>query len=347
MEYVTMGGSGLKVSRISYGNMSASNMKKDPELDKILVKMAFDAGVNFFDTAQRYGFGLGEIYLGDSLRALGVPREDYVVSTKIFWGAHSETKNDQNVNGTNRKCILEGIEVSLKRLKMDYVDLLFCHRYDHTTPMEEVCWAMKIAIAQGKVLHWGTSEWPAIRIMEAMHVCDKINCPRPIAEQCEYNPFQRTKMELDYLPLFKEYGLGTTVWSPLAGGLLTGKYNDGIPPGSRFDDPSRARNYNKYFSPEKKAKSIASIEGLKKIADRCGLTVGQACLIWNISYSHISTCMIGASTPAQMEENLAAFTLRANLKKEDIQEITRIFDTAPETDMDYLTWQKLPNDRVD
>jgi len=259
MEYNRLGKSGLKVSKIGYGNFAAAD-KKDDALDAQLVKMAFEAGINFFDTAQGYGAGFGEISLGKALKALGVPREDYVVSTKIFWGAAPQFKNIQNVMGYNRKALIEGVNSSLKRLQMDYVDILHLHRFDCTTPTEELCQGIKTLISQGKILYWGTSEWPALRIMEAMHICDKIGCPRPIAEQCEYNLLARGKIENEYIPLFDEYGLGTNVWSPLAMGVLTGKYNDITPQDSRLGpsmtSPGLKVYFDAYLGGENRAKTV-------------------------------------------------------------------------------------------
>lgn len=235
MEYVTLGRSGLKVSRLSYGNwLNSDEDSKAQETADTLLKLAFDNGINFFDTAELYGSGKGERQLGISLKNLNVPRSDYVVSSKIFWGKFSENTNGHNNFGTSRKRLIEGLERSLKNLQLDYVDVLFCHRYDHETPTIEVVQTMKSIISSGKALYWGTSTWPAVRVMEAMLLCDIVGCPRPIAEQCQYSMLIREHVEKDYIALFDDYGLGTTIWSPLACGVLTGKYNDGIPEDSRF-----------------------------------------------------------------------------------------------------------------
>lgn len=236
MEYVTLGRSGIKVSRLSYGNWV--NSEEDSEAQKTaneLVKLAWDNGINFFDTAEAYSAGKGERQLGIALKALNVPRSDYVVTTKIFWGNHPDNTNAHNNVGTNRKRLIEGINRSLENLQLEYVDIVFCHRYDHETPTIEVVQTMKSIINSGKALYWGTSTWPAVRVMEAMLLCDIVGCPRPIAEQCQYSMLVRDTVEKEYATLFDDYGLGTTIWSPLASGILTGKYNEGIPKGSRFD----------------------------------------------------------------------------------------------------------------
>lgn len=215
MEYTRVGNSGLRVSRISYGNW-VNSKEANNKLAIDLVKCAWDHGVNCFDTAEMYDSGMGEKQLGNALKALKISRMDYVLMTKIYHGAHAENaKHNQNTFAcTNRKHLIEGLNRSLKRLQHDYVDVVYCHRYDPNTPIEEVCEAMKYIINSGKALYWGTSEWPAIRIMEAMHICKAIGCPKPIVEQCQYNMMVRQNMEVDYVPLIDEYGLGSCIWSP-------------------------------------------------------------------------------------------------------------------------------------
>lgn len=235
MQYVNLGRSGIKVSRFSYGNWV--NSEEDSEAQKTaneLVKLAYESGINYFDTAEAYSFGKGERQLGIALKELNVPRSDYVVSTKIFWGKFTNNTNGHNNVGTSRKRLVEGLNRSLENLQLEYVDVVFCHRYDHETPTIEVVQTMKSIIESGKALYWGTSTWPAVRVMEAMLLCDIVGCPRPIAEQCQYSMMVRNTIEKDYTALFDDYGLGTTIWSPLASGILTGKYNNGIPEDSRF-----------------------------------------------------------------------------------------------------------------
>jgi aryl-alcohol dehydrogenase-like predicted oxidoreductase len=247
MEYVSLGTSGLKVSRMGFGNWITSGGGVS-DLTNSMVKAAWDAGINFFDTAEAYDNGLGEIQMGNALKALGVPRQELVITTKLFHGCsmpgaggksgNVELKINQNQVGTSRKHLLEGMTRSLKNMQLDYVDIIYCHRYDINTRTEEVCHAMKLILNKGQALYWGTSEWPAQRLVEAMHICDRIGCPRPVVEQPQYNIVNRQKMEVEYNVLFDEYGLGTTIWSPLCSGILCGKYNDGsIPDSTRFDNP--------------------------------------------------------------------------------------------------------------
>lgn len=250
MEYRQLGPTGIKVSVISFGNWVNSNTQEAKQLTIDCVKKAWDLGINFFDTAELYGFGEAEVQFGEALRLLNVPRHHLVVSTKIYWGTASGVPNTR---GLSRKHVIEGAKNSLKRLGLDYVDIIFCHRPDYETPMEETCRAFDWLIRQGLTFYWGTSEWNAEDIAEAHMICDKYGLVKPVAEQPEYNLFIRDKMEFGYRHLFADNKLGTTVWSPLASGVLTGKYNNGIPEGSRFDKNENLKGiFAKYFSEEKK-----------------------------------------------------------------------------------------------
>lgn len=348
MEYTTLGDSGLKVSRFSYGNwVNCPEGEDSQEKANKLVKLAFDNGVNLFDTAEAYGFGEGERQMGAALRALNIPREDYVLTTKIFWGKQKENVNAKNVFGVSRKHLIEGVNRSLKLLQHDYVDILFCHRYDHTTPTKEVCETMKILIESGKVLYWGTSEWPAARIMEAIHICDKIGAPRPIAEQCEYNLYNRKKVEAEYAPLFDDYKLGTTVWSPLCSGILTGKYNNGIPEDCRFKKaPQYARIYDRYFADDKKEATIKALQAFEELAKSLGdFKSSQLALAWTLKSNDVSTTLLGASSEEQLSENLKALEVVPLITKEVEQKIEDIFKTAPEQERNYHNWTPLPGRR--
>lgn len=240
MEYVRLGKTGLKVSKFAYGNWITGHGSEEEHQTRAneLVKMAYEAGVNLFDTAEGYGKGQGEIQMGNALRALSIPRSDYVLTTKIFFGQFPQNGTAFNSNCTNRKHIVEGLNRSLLNLGFEYVDIVFCHRYDGDTPTLEVCQTMKDIISSGKAFYWATSEWPAVRIMEAILICDQIGAPRPIADQCIYNMVKRHRIEKDYPILFDDYEYGTTTWSPLHYGILTGKYNNGIPEGTRLADMS-------------------------------------------------------------------------------------------------------------
>lgn len=345
MEYVNLGNTGLKVSRFSYGNWVNCPEGAQEQANK-MVKLAFDAGINFFDTAEVYGAGEGERQMGIALKALGVPREDYVLTTKIFWGKQTGNTNTQNLIGTSRKHLIEGLDRSLKLLQHDYVDVVFCHRYDHTTPIVEVCQAMKTLVETGKALYWATSEWPAIRIMEAIHISDKIGGPRPIADQCQYNMLERTKVELDYAALFDDYKIGTTIWSPLASGILTGKYNNGIPAGSRFDTNKQyASILERWLGEKVKDANIKKLQALEAIATELGCKLSQLALAWTVANKDVSTCILGATSEEQLKENLAALPIKAKITPEIEKRIEEILQNAPTQEKNYLTWQQLPGRR--
>jgi voltage-dependent potassium channel beta subunit len=345
MEYVRLGKTGLKVSRFSYGNW-VNCTENAQELANKMVRLAFDSGINFFDTAEAYGEGEGERQMGIALKALGVPREDYVLTTKLFLGKTPANIITKNVVGTSRKHLIEGVNRSLKLLGHDHVDVLFCHRYDHTTPMLEVCESMKSIIESGKAFYWATSEWPAIRIMEAIHICDKIGAPGPIADQCQYNMFERQKVEADYAALFDDYGFGTTIWSPLASGILTGKYNKGIPEGSRFDLNKQYMSiFDKYFSEAKKESTIKKLIDLEEISKELGCTLTQLALAWTVANKDVSTCILGATSEDQLKQNLAALDFKSKITKEVEEKINKILGNAPEQERNFLTWAPLPNRR--
>jgi len=347
MEYVTLGKSGLKVSRFAYGNWITGH--GDPEENQntanALVKLAWEAGINFFDTAEGYGRGQAEVQFGNAIRALGVPRTDYVLSTKLFFGEHTDgwdfghPLNSHNVNCANRKHLIEGMNRSLKNLGLEYVDVVFIHRYDDLTPTEEVCHAMKAILNSGKAFYWATSEWPAIRIMEAIHICDKIGAPRPIAEQCIYNMFKRHKIEQEYPVLFDDYGLGTTTWSPLHYGILTGKYRKGIPEDSRLglnkDHSFFAQAIDEFLSETTLPITNAKLEKLDEIAKKLGGNLAQIALAWIISTKDVSTCILGASKVSQLEDNLGAVILKEKLTPEILAEIEGILGTAPAPEFNY------------
>ena len=340
-----MGNTGLKVSRLSYGNWVNCPDGAQEQANR-MVKLAFDSGINFFDTAEVYGAGEGERQMGIALKALKVPREDYVLTTKIFLGAEPQNVNTKNCIGTSRKRLVEGLNRSLQYLEHSYVDVLFCHRYDHTTPTIEVVQAMKTIIESGKALYWATSEWPVARIMEAILLADNIGGPRPIADQCQYNMLERTKVELDYNPLFDDYKYGTTIWSPLASGILTGKYNNGIPPGSRFDTNKQyQRIFDQWLGEKVKDQTIKKLQALDEIAKELGLKLSQLAIAWTVSNKDVSTCILGATSEAQLKENLEALQAKSKITKEVEQKIEAILQNAPTQETNYFTWQPLPGRR--
>jgi len=337
MEYKNLGPTGLKVSVIGFGTGILSDDAAQYENFKQIVKKAYDLGVNFFDTAEMYGLGKSEIALGKVIKELNLPREQLVVTTKLFLGP-GDGPNDI---GLSRKHILEGTKNSLKRLQLDYVDILYCHRADFETPVEETCRAIDYLINQGKVLYWGTSEWPVERIMEAHRVCDKLGLHKPVVEQPEYSMLVREKVDKEYLQLFNEQGLGTTVFSPLASGVLSGKYRDGIPAGSRFDnsDPIFKTFYEKYLGEETREKTNGILKGLEAIAKELGCTLAQLAYAWVVKNKNVTVCLLGATKVTQMEENLKAVEVAKKLTPEVLERINGTLGNAPVGHFNFKLWK--------
>ena len=277
MEYRFLGSSGLKVSALSLGAWVTYGGQVGEDIAHQCMTEAYEAGVNFFDNAEAYANGEAEIVMGNVIKKTGWKRSDLIVSTKIFWGGKGP-----NDRGLSRKHIIEGTNASLKRLQMDYVDLIFCHRPDKDTPIEETVWAMNHIINQGKAFYWGTSEWSAEQIMDAYSVARRENLIPPTMEQPQYNMFHRERVENEYLRLYREIGLGTTIWSPLASGLLTGKYNEGIPEDSRLNLEGYDWLRETYES-EEGQRNIAKVRQLTKIAKDIGCSVAQLALAWCLS----------------------------------------------------------------
>ena len=293
------------------------------------MQAAWDAGVNFFDNAEVYAAGVAEEIMGAVLKKKGWKRSDYVVSTKIFWGG--EGPNDR---GLSRKHIVEGADAALKRLQLEYVDLIFCHRADLHTPVEETVRAMNHVIDQGKAFYWGTSEWPAERILEAYHVARRERLIPPLMEQPQYNLFHRERFEKEYAPLFERIGLGTTIWSPLASGLLTGKYNKGVPDGTR----STLEGYE--WLRERLAggaveEKIEKVERLMEVADDLGCTMAQLAIAWCLANPNVSTAITGASRPEQVVENMKAMEVLESLDAGVLERIEVIVDNKPEPEPDW------------
>lgn len=344
MRYVTLGRSGLKVSKLSYGNWV--NCKDNAqEKANALVKKAWELGVNFFDTAEVYNSGEAERQIGVAIKKLNVPRSDYVVSTKIYWGKFSQNTNKHNNVGTSRKRLIEGLNRSLENLQMEYVDIVFCHRYDNHTPTIEVVQTMKHLIETGKAFYWGTSTWPATRVMEAMLLCDIVGCPRPIAEQCQYSMLYREKVEQEYNDLFDDYNLATTIWSPLKYGILTGKYNNGIPEGSRFSSGGFDDTFEEFFADDKKEGTLKMLNSLAEVAKRLDCSMVQLALAWTIGCKDVTTVLLGASRPEQLEQNVGALEVFDKLTPEIFEEIEGILGNRPELARDYRDGGKLPKRR--
>ncbi len=329
MKYRNLGKSGLKVSLISLGSWATFNEQISEETAFDCLKTAYNNGVNFFDTAEGYGDGKSETIIGRSIKKAGWKRSDLVLATKIFWGG-----SGPNDKGLSRKHIIEGTDASLKRLQTDYVDLIYCHRPDLETPIEETVWAMNHIINQGKALYWGTSEWSAIQVLEACHIARREHLFLPTMEQPEYHMFHRQKVEKDFLPLYEEFGLGTTIYSPLWAGFLTGKYIDGIPENSRVTLKNHQWRKDVFFS-EDGMKKMDKVKKLSKIAKELNVSMGNLALAWVIKNPHVSSAITGASKPEQLIENLQALDVMEKITNEILSEIEEILDNKPAADQDW------------
>ncbi|MGV8953769.1 MAG: potassium channel beta subunit family protein [Cypionkella sp.] len=322
MEYRRLGKSGLKVSELSLGSWVTFSKQVDESKALKLMTTAYDAGVNFFDNAEGYEAGASEALMGAALEKLGFSRDSYAVSSKVFWGGEKPTQK-----GLSRKHVTEAAHAALKRLRVDYLDLYFCHRPDIDTPIEETVWAMHNLITQGKVLYWGTSEWSAQQLTEAWAVARREHLTPPTMEQPQYNLFVREKVEADYIPLY-EMGLGTTIWSPLASGVLTGKYNDGIPEDSRMNLPGYEWLKKEWESDEGKAK-LEKVKALAKLAGDIGLPIHHLALLWCLNNPHVSTVILGASKTSQLKDNLEALKSKDKLTPDVIAAIEAIVQNKP------------------
>ncbi len=299
MQYRRLGPSGLQVSELSLGSWVTYHNQVDAKAAREMLAAAFDAGVNFFDNAQVYAAGKSEEIMGEALAKAGWPRLRYVVSTKFFWGI-SDGPNEKNT--LNRKYLLDAIDGSLKRLKLDFVDLVYCHRADPATPIEETVWAMHDMIERGKALYWGTSEWSAADIVAAWQVAERHGLRKPVVEQPEYNLFHRGRVEAEYARLYEDIGIGLTTWSPLASGLLTGKYRNGVPADSRGAIP-RMKFLLDDLTDKAKNDAVARLDA---IAKELGCTLAQLSIAWCARNPRVSTVITGASRVSQVEENLKA-----------------------------------------
>ncbi len=329
MEYRYLGKSGLKISALSFGAWVTFGDQIGEDVAYELMKEAYDAGVNFFDNAEAYSEGKAETMMGNVIKKAGWNRSDLVVSTKIYWGGQGP-----NDRGLSFKHIIEGTNASLKRLQMDYVDLIFCHRPDYHTPVEETVWAMNQVIKQGKAFYWGTSEWSADEIMQAYQVARRHNLIPPLMEQPEYNMFRRDKIEKEFIRLYDRIGLGTTTWSPLASGILTGKYNDGIPDTSRMglDKYSWLR---KMLESDEGKKKIEKTRKLTKIAEELDMTMADFALAWLLKNPHVSTVITGASKPEQVKQNMKVIDKVDKLTPEVMDKVEEILDNKPEPHTDF------------
>ena len=318
MPYRRLGRSGLKVSVLSFGSWVTFGDQVDTNLAKDCLTAAREAGVNFFDNAEAYAGGQSEQIMGDAIRELGWERWSYVISTKIFWGIHKDTVNMANT--LNRKYLMQSIDGSLERLGLDFVDLLFCHRADPETPIEETVWAMSDIVSSGKALYWGTSEWAAEEIRAAYEIAERHHLHKPVMEQPQYNLFETKKVEREFARLYDDIGLGLTTWSPLASGLLSGKYADGIPEGSRASLPGYEW-LRDMLTDEQKNKQVTE---LGAVAERLGVSTAQLAIAWCAANPRVSTVITGASNVAQVHENLGALKALDQLTPDVMHEIATI-----------------------
>ena len=329
MEYRLLGRSGLRVSALSYGSWVTFGEQVGEDAASACMKAAYDFGVNFFDCAEAYAAGKAETVMGNIIRKMGWKRSDLVLSTKIFWGGKGP--NDM---GLSRKHLIEGTEASLARMRVDYVDLLFCHRPDRDTPIAETVRAMSHLVDRGKAFYWGTSEWDAREIAEAYHVAREEHLVPPTMEQPEYNMFHRERVEKEYAPLYEEFGLGTTVWSPLASGFLTGKYNAGIPAGTRLSLKGYGWLRKRYEGPGAEEK-VAKVKKLARLASDLGITLPQLALAWCLNNPRVSTVITGASRPQQVVENMKSLDAVKSLTPEVKAKVERILENKPAPPEDY------------
>ncbi len=321
MKYRHLGKAGIQVSELSLGSWVTFHTQAGVSSTVEMMSAAYEAGVNFFDNAEGYAAGKSEEVMGAALKELGWRRGSYLVSTKLFWGLH-ETPNEQNT--LNRKYLLEAIDGSLRRLGMDYVDLLYCHRPDPTTPIDETVWAMHSIIERGKALYWGTSEWESADILAAIDIAERHHLHKPIVEQPIYNLFQRHRFGGDYDRVYKERGYGSTTWSPLASGLLTGKYKDGVPSDSR----GALEGYEWLRKELTNADRLAMVSALQPLANSMGATLAQFSIAWCLQNPHVSTVLTGASRVSQVHENMKALKFVDRFSPDVLQEIDRILGLA-------------------
>jgi len=330
MEYRFLGNSGLKVSALSLGAWVTFGGQVDEQIAFDCMTASFEAGVNFFDNAEAYADGNAETVMGNVLKKTGWKRSDLVISTKIFWGGKGP-----NDSGLSRKHILEGTQAALQRLQMEYVDLIFCHRPDPDTPIEETVRAMTHVIDRGWAFYWGTSEWSAFQIRQAYDIARQEHLIPPTMEQPQYHMFHRERFEREYARLYKEIGLGTTIWSPLASGLLTGKYNDGIPAGTR----ATLEGYDwlkERFESEEARQQIERVRHLtEEVAEPLGCSMAQLAIAWCLKNPHVSTVITGASKVAQIHENMKALEVVEQLTDDVMAEIEEILENKPKPEENY------------
>jgi len=322
MKYRKLGRSGLKISELSFGSWVTFNKQVDSRLAEKMFGTCFDAGVNFFDNAEGYEAGESEVVMGKALRSLNRPRDSYCVSSKVFFGANKKPSPTQV--GLSRKHVTEACHQAMKRLQVDYLDLYFCHRADPETPIGETVWAMHNLITQGKILYWGTSEWTAEEITEAYEFAEKNHLSPPTMEQPQYNLLDRKRFEVEYKPVFEKYGMGTTTWSPLASGALTGKYLEGIPEGSRASLEGYEWLKNSMVESERGQERMIKVSALAPIAEEMGVKLSNLAIAWCLLNENVSTVILGASKVEQLEENLKSLEVLPLINQEVINKLSSI-----------------------
>jgi len=328
MEYRRMGRTGLQLSVLSYGSWVTFHKQIDDSIADELMGLAYDSGINFFDNAEAYALGESEKMMGRILKKKNWDRTSYTVSSKAYFGWRGK-ENKPNQTGLSRKHLMEACHEALQRLQLDYLDLYFCHRPDTNVPIEEVVWTMHNLIQQGKILYWGTSQWSGAEIMEAHRVAHQYGLIGPTVEQPQYNMFERFKMEQDYLPVFKNVGLGTTIWSPLAAGFLTGKYNNGIPADSRLAIEGFDWLKDRWVQDAK----IEKAKKLVILAQEMNVSLAELAIAWTIKNPHVTTAILGATKKQQLEENLKALQVLPLLTDAVMEKIETILQNKPTMDL--------------
>jgi voltage-dependent potassium channel beta subunit len=327
MEYRHLGKTGIQLSELSFGSWVTFHTQADVQVAIDMMSAAYDAGVNFFDNAESYAGGKSEEVMGAALKQLGWRRGSYLISTKFYWGIHDGVNERHTLN---RKRLIEGINGSLERLQLDYVDLIYCHRPDKTTPIEETVWAMHNIIEWGKAIYWGTSEWDAAEIVAALEIAERHHLHKPVTEQPRYNLFERYRFSREYERVYKEYGYGTTTFSPLSSGLLTGKYSKGIPQGSR----GALEGYDWLHDQLTDKERLAKVQALEPIAKELDCTLSQLALAWCLKNPFVSTVITGASRVEQVHENMKAADVAPKLTPEILERIDGIFEVKKEEEDD-------------
>lgn len=324
MEYRYLGKSGLQLSVLSLGSWISFQKQINDKVADELMGLAYDNGINFFDNAETYADGESEKMMGRVLKKKKWDRTSYLLSSKAYFGCHGKNAKP-NQTGLSRKHIIEACDEALQRLQADYLDLYFCHRPDKNTPIAESVWAMNTLLQQGKILYWGTSEWSGVEIMDAHRVAEKYNLIGPTMEQPQYNLFEREKVEKDYSNIYDTVGLGTTIWSPLASGFLTGKYNDGIPKDSRFDLEGFSWLSGRWMLDDK----IKRVKKLSALAEKLGVTTASLAIAWCIKNPNVTTAILGATKKNQLLDNLKSIEVMGKLTPEILESIEKIMGTKP------------------